>query len=121
MPKGIPAAGFRRTKKYKTKSLQELEQDLALKAPDIVAELEKLTKPFECPSCGVTIRIIDKDVGMYLVDRAMGKPKQKHEVDVTENIQLTADQVDMLVERYRIASRALLSEATPGNTETNEN
>lgn len=81
--------------------------------PDIVEELKKLTKPIECPSCGHQIRVIDKDVGMYLVDRVMGKPKQKHEVDITENIQLTADQVDLLIERYRIASRALLPEATP--------
>jgi hypothetical protein len=49
MPKGIPRAGFRRTKRYKTKSLQELEKDIADKAPYIVEELEKLTRPFPCP------------------------------------------------------------------------
>ena len=108
MPKGIPKAGFRRTGKYKSKTLQELEQELALKAPDIVAELEKLTKPIECPNCGNSIKVIDKDVGMYLIDRVLGKPKQRTEVDITETIQLTADQVDMLIERYQIASRALL-------------
>jgi len=137
MPKGIPAAGFRRTKKYKVKSLQELEQDIANKAPYIVEELEKLTKPFSCPHCGNEIRMIDKDVGMYLVDRALGKPKQKHEVDIAENIQLTADQIDVMIQRnpvlaraYEIAQRQLLtegviegeySEATPGKTETDEN
>jgi hypothetical protein len=99
MPKGIPRAGFRRTKRYKTKSLQELEKDIADKAPYIVEELEKLTKPFPCPHCGNEIRIIDKDVGMYLVDRALGKPNQKQEVDITENIQLNADQVAGVISR----------------------
>ena len=106
MPKGIPKAGFRRTGRRKSKTLQELEQELALKVPDIVAELEKLTKPFGCRHCGNEIRIIDKEVGMYLVDRVLGKPKQKHEVDITETIQLTADQVDTLLDRI-IATRAL--------------
>ena len=100
MPKGVPRAGFRRTRRHKSKTLQELEQELALKAPDIVAELEKLTKPIECPGCGNTIKVIDKDVGMYLLDRVMGKPKQKHEVDIAENIQLNADQIDMIVKNH---------------------
>ena len=127
MPKGIPKAGFRRTGRRKSKTLQELEQELALKAPDIVAELEKLTKPIECPNCGHTIKVIDKDVGMYLLDRVMGKPKQKHEVDITENIQLNADQIDTLVVRhlpqivelYKPEIRGLLTEATTGDTGTN--
>ena len=99
MPKGIPPAGFRSTKKYKVKSLQELEQDIANKAPYIVEELEKLTKPFPCPHCGNEIRMIDKDVGMYLVDRALGKPKQKQEIDVTGTIarQLTGDEIDEII------------------------
>jgi hypothetical protein len=50
----------------------------------------------------------------------MGKPKQKHEVDITENIQLTADQIDTLVvrhlpqivEMYKSEIAGLLSEAT---------
>jgi transcription elongation factor Elf1 len=128
MPKGIPKAGFRRTGRRKSKTLQEFEQELALKVPDIVAELEKLTKPFPCPHCGNEIKMIDKDVGMYLVDRVLGKPKQKHEVDITENIQLTADQIDMvlknhlpqIVELYKPEIRGLLTEGTPGNTETNK-
>ena len=120
MPKGIPRAGFRRTKVYKTKSLQELERDIANKAPYIVEELERLTKPFACPHCGNEIRIIDKDVGMYLVDRALGKPKQRQELDISQTIELTADQVMAIVQRnpilaraYEIAQRDLL----PGGTE----
>jgi hypothetical protein len=120
MPKGIPRAGFRRTGRYKSKTLQELEQELALKVPDIVAELEKLTRAFECPHCGNQIRIIDKDVGMYLVDRVMGKPKQKQEVDITENIQLNADQLHevlrnhlpQIVDMYRPEIAGLLASGT---------
>jgi len=113
MPKGIPRAGFRRTKVYKTKSLQELERDIANKAPYIVEELEKLTKPFPCPHCGNEIRIIDKDVGMYLVDRALGKPKQKQEIDVTQTIQLSADQIDDLLTRHEPQFIAWLKDRHP--------
>ena len=113
MPKGIPRAGFRRTKLYKTKSLQELERDIANKAPYIVEELEKLTKPFPCPHCGNEIRIIDKDVGMYLVDRALGKPKQKQEIDVTQTIQLSADQIDELLTKHEPQFIAWLADRHP--------
>lgn len=108
MPKGIPTAGFRRTEKYKGRSIQDIEKELAFRVPDIVSGLEKLTKPMTCPECGHTIKIIDKDVGMYLIDRVLGKPTQRHEVDVTETIQLSGDQIDLLVRRYEIATRALL-------------
>ncbi len=37
---------------------------------------------------------------MYLVDRALGKPKQKQEVDITENIQLNADQIDQILRNH---------------------
>jgi len=100
MPRGKPTAGFRKTKKYKTEALQELEQDIARKAPDFFEELEKYVKPFNCPHCGNEIQVIDKEVAMYLLDRALGKPKQKHEVDITETIQLNADQIDDVVRNH---------------------
>lgn len=113
MPRGTPKAGFRRTKKYwnevaATQSLQDIEKNLANKVPYIVAELEKLTKPITCANCGHTIKVIDKDVGMYLIDRVLGKPTQRHEVDITETIQLSGDDIDRLVARLRIAERASL-------------
>lgn len=110
MPKGIPRAGFRKTERYKGKSIQDIEKELAFRVPDIVAELEKLTKPMTCPGCGHVIKIIDKDVGMYLIDRVLGKPTQRVEAGITERIQLTGDDVDKLIEHYRIRHRALLSE-----------
>jgi len=100
MPRGKPTAGFRKTKKYKTETLQELEQDIASKAPAFFEELERYVKPFSCPHCGNEIQVIDKEVAMYLLDRALGKPKQKHEVDITETIQLNADQIDDVVRNH---------------------
>ena len=108
MPTGQPKLGFRRTKNRKGKSLQEIEQEIAFRVPEIIKELEKLTKPITCPHCGNSISVIDKEVGMYLVDRVMGKPTQKHELDITESIQLSGDQIDLLIERYKIATMPLL-------------
>ncbi len=110
MPTGTPKAGYRKTKWREAKSREEIEREIAFRVPDILIELEKLTKPFACPHCGNTIKVIDKDVGMYLIDRVLGKPKQKLEMDVTETIQLTGDQCDALVERFKLAQGALLPE-----------
>ena len=108
MPTGIPRKGYRRTKKIEGKTLSDIERELAFRVPDIIAELERLTKPITCPSCGNSIHVIDKEVGMYLVDRVMGKPTQKHELDITETIQLSGDQIDLLIERYKIATMPLI-------------
>jgi len=54
------------------------------------------------------INVIDKDVGMYLVDHAIGKAKSRTEVDITQTLQLTADQIDLLIERYKIRERAVI-------------
>ena len=100
MPKGHPTAGYRQTKRYKVKTVQELEQDIQGKAPRLVEELEKLTKPIECPGCGTLIHVIDKDVAMYLIDHAIGKSKSRTEVDLTTNIQLNADQIDQVIHNH---------------------
>ena len=122
MPTGKPKSGFRRCKKYWEQardnlSIMEVEKELQGKLPRLLEELEKLTKPIPCPNCGHTIQHMDKDVGMYLVDRVMGKPTQKHEVDITEQIILSGDQIDIVVERYRIAEKALLGEVIEGEYE----
>jgi len=125
MPTGKPNAGFRRSKKYweqasKAQSAQEIELDLQTKAPGLIAELEKLTKPFECPHCGNQIKLIDKDVAFFLIDHAIGKSKSRSEVDITHNIQLNADQIDQvirnhlpqIVEIYGAEIRGLLAPVT---------
>ena len=122
MPKGIPKKGYRLTKKLDSTSIEEIERQLARKVPNIIQELEKLTKPMPCPHCGNEVRFIDKDVGMYLVDRVMGKPKQRTEVDITETIQLSADQIDQVIKRhlpqivetYKPEIKALLSPVIEG-------
>ena len=110
MPRGVPVAGFRRTKNYTAQSIQEIEADLQAKAPRIIDELERLTKPIPCPHCGNKISVIDKDVGMYLLNRAMGMPKQRQELDITQSFQLSADQIDVLIERHLPALAVLVAE-----------
>ena len=93
MPTGQPKLGYRKTKQYASKTTAEIEKELSFRVPDILRKLEELTKPITCPGCGTSIPIIDKEVGMYLVDRVLGKSKQKVEMDVTQTVQLNADQL----------------------------
>lgn len=118
MPKGTPKAGFRRTKKRKKLTTQEIREEILYRTPDVLTELEKLVKPFPCPHCGNEIKLIDKDIGMWMVDHGIGKSTQKHELDITETIQLSADQIDTIllnhlpqvVELYRVEIAGLLNE-----------
>ena len=119
MPTGIPQKGYRRTKKLEGKTLAEIERELAFRVPDFVKRLEELTKVQYCPSCGVPVRGVDRDALIYLIDRAMGKPKQTQQLDITQTIQLNADQIDQvirkhlpqIVEIYGADIRGLLPEA----------
>lgn len=107
MPKGIPKKGYRETKKYvverKVRSVQEIEVALQERAPALIEQLEKLTRPIVCANCGQVVQVIDKDVAMYLVDHAIGKSKQRQEIDITHKYELTGDQCDALYERARLA------------------
>jgi hypothetical protein len=114
MPTGIPHKGYRRTKKLEGKTLADIEKELAFRVPDFVNKLEELTRIQYCPNCNAPVRGVDRDAIIYLIDRAMGKPTQKHELDVTQTIQLSADDCDKLIERFQIAQRALLPEAIVG-------
>jgi len=100
MPRGVPKAGYRKTNRYKVKGVQGLEKDIQDKAPRLVEELEKLTKPIICPQCDNEIRVIDKEVAMYLVDHAIGKSKSKTEVDITSHVQLNSDQIDNVMRNH---------------------
>ena len=86
----------------------------AIDIPKIVKNLEKWSEGKEviCPKClkGTGIYIPDTvalQSAIELLNRRLGKPVQKHEIDITETIQLTADQIDTLIERYQIAQRAI--------------
>ena len=108
MPKGKPSRGFRRTVRYKTRTLQDIEQEIQSKTPELVEKLENLTKPIVCPECGHVTEMIDKDVAMFLIDHGIGKPRQKLEVDITERIVLTSVQIDKIIQRYELAQRLML-------------
>ena len=108
MPKGKPSRGFRRTVRYKTRTLQDIEQEIQSKTPELVEKLENLTKPIICPECGHVTEMVDKDVAMFLIDHGIGKPRQKLEVDVTERIVLTSVQIEKIMQRYQLAQRLML-------------
>ena len=110
MPKGIPAKGFRHTQKLDVLSIEDIERELARKVPDIISQLEKLTRQFACPHCHKPVQVIDKDVGIYLVNRALGMPKQRTELDITQTYQFNADQLDALLERHLPAIAELIAE-----------
>ena len=112
MPKGKPSRGFRRTVRYKTRTLQDIEQEIQSKTPELVEKLENLTKPIVCPECGHVIEMIDKDVAMFLIDHGIGKPRQKLEMDITERIVLTSVQIEKIMQRYQLAQRLMLPEVS---------
>ena len=128
MPKGIPKKGFRRSRKLSNVSLEEIERNLVKRSPDFLEKLEELTKPLSCPSCGNTVRGPDRDAIIYLCNRALGMPKQRTELDITQRIELNADQIHqvlqnnlpVIVELYETEIRKLLPEgvtlATKGVT-----
>ena len=97
MPKGIPKKGFRRSRKLSEVSMEEIERNLVKRSPDFLEKLEELTKPLTCSGCGNTIRGPDRDAIIYLCNRALGMPKQRQEIDVTQTYQFNADQLDTIL------------------------
>ena len=110
MPKGIPKKGFRRSQKLSSVSLEEIERNLVKRSPDFLEKLEALTKPLPCPSCGAQVRGPDREAIIYLCNRALGMPKQRTEVDITQTYQFNADQLDALLERHLPAIAELIAE-----------
>ena len=91
--------------------------------PKIVRNLEKWSQGKEviCPHCQECTGVYVPDTvalqsAIELLNRRLGKPVQKTELDVTHNIQLNADQLDSLlvnhlpriVELYKPEITALL-------------
>ena len=73
-------------------------------------------KPVICPHClndtgQRTADTVALQSAVELLNRRLGKPVAKQEVDITTNIVLTADQIDTILERYQIAQRSLLPAA----------
>ena len=123
-PIGIPKAGYRRTKHLKARSIKTALEHLEGDIPGIIEELKKLAygKPVLCPECGheVGLKQIDREAAIYLIDRVLGKPTQRTEVDITERIVLTSVQIEKIMQRYELAQRLMLpvGNLTKGVTET---
>ena len=122
MPVGIPKAGYRRTKHLKARSIKTALEHLEGDIPGIIEELKKLAygKPVIC-ECGrkVGLKQIDREAAIYLIDRVLGKPAQRTELDITERIVLTSVQIDKIMQRYQLAARLMLPEGLiKGVTET---
>ena len=106
---GGPGSGPR---KLQSTTLKEAISSLEGDIPGIIAELKKLAygKPVLCPECGhaVGLKQIDREAAIYLIDRVLGKPTQRTEVDITEKIVLTSVQIEKIIQRYQLASRLML-------------
>lgn len=95
-------------------ALTKLEGDL----PSIVEKLKSLAfgRKVECPFCHKELPILkpDREAAIYLIDRIMGRPKQIAETNITQTIQLKADDCFMLMELA--AQRAAEFKALPQKT-----
>ena len=100
MPKGIPKRGFRRSRKIDPVSLERIERELLAKIPDFTAKLEELTRDTICVHCGNVVKGPDREALIYLCNRALGMPRQRQELDITQTIQLDADQIEAVIRNH---------------------
>ena len=104
----------------------ELKDAIAsINIPKIVKNLEKWSTGHEvtCPHCQERTGVYVPDTvalqsAVELLNRRLGKPVQRQEIDITQTIQLNADQLDnvlrnhlpQVVEMYRTEIAGLLGE-----------
>ena len=88
------------------KAISNLEGDI----PGIIEELKKLAygKPVKCECGREVVKQIDREAAIYLIDRVLGKPAQRTEVDITERIVLSSVQIEKIMQRYQLAQRLML-------------
>ena len=124
MARGVPKAGFRRTKYHASNTLKSALEHLEGDIPGILEELKKLAlgKPVVCPNCGheVGIKQIDREAAFYLCDRILGKPTIHTELDITDRIELSSEQIERIIQRYQIAERLMLSQAATQSAATTQ-
>ena len=91
----------------------------------IIKRLQEWSKGEEviCPLCGErtgkrTADTVALQSAIELLNRRLGKPVQRHEVDITETIQLSADQVLRLLQRYQLAEAEF--KQLPGGEDASE-
>ena len=104
---GGPGSGPR---KLPSTTLKEAISNLEGDIPGIIEELKKLTygKPVKCECGREVVKQIDREAAIYLIDRVLGKPAQRTELDITERIVLTSVQIDKIMQRYQLAQRLML-------------
>ena len=107
-----PGAG---RKKTPSKQLRDAIDGIDVEG--IVKNLRDWAKGKEviCPHClkntgAHTADTVALQSAIELLNRRLGKVPQSVQLDITETIQLDADQCNALIERFRIAQRALLTE-----------
>jgi hypothetical protein len=80
-------------------SLNRLEGDI----PSIIEALKQAAygKAVKCKACGAETALREPDIVActYLIDRVVGKPVAKSEVDVTSHIEFSADQAARILMR----------------------
>ena len=121
---GGPRAGAGRKPTPSTQLKDAIE---AINIPKIVKNLEKWSAGHKviCPHCEKDTLVCIPDTvalqsAIELLNRRLGKPVQRQEIDITQNIVLDADQIDnvlrnhlpQIVEIYQAEIRGLLPEAT---------
>jgi len=72
-------------------------------------------KPVVCPHCfkdtgARTADTVALQSALELLNRRLGKSVQQVSIDITEQIVLSADQIDTILQRYEIASKAIEGE-----------
>ena len=97
----------------------------SINIPKIVKNLEKWSQGHKviCPHCDKDTLVNIPDTvalqsAIELLNRRLGKPVQRQEIDITQNIVLNADQIDnvlrnhlpQIVEIYQPEIRGLLNE-----------
>lgn len=102
--RGGRRAGAGRKKKPSTQLRDSIE---AINIPKIVKNLEKWSQGHEvlCPWCQKMTGVYVPDTvalqsAIELLNRRLGKPAQKHEIDITTTIQLNADQIDQVIRNH---------------------
>ncbi|MCJ7828624.1 MAG: hypothetical protein MUP81_02655 [Dehalococcoidia bacterium] len=100
-------------KKKPGRLLRDAIQEINIE--QIIHNLQEWSRGKEviCPHCNEptgawTADTVALQSAIELLNRRLGKVPQSVQLDITETLQLSADDIDKLVERFKIAQRALL-------------
>jgi hypothetical protein len=87
---------------------------LSEKVPELLDALEAyaLGAPMVCEHCGKPIKAkkVDPDAIIYLIDRAIGRPKQESKVELSASISMAPEDYEMAVRAAQMAEIKLLAD-----------